>query len=495
MHRYIVAIDQGTTGSRVMVVDQEGCIVASAYSEFPQIYPQPGWVEHNPEVIWDITCQVLGEALAKAALAPQDIAGIGITNQRETVVLWDKKTLRPVHNAIVWQCRRSAAICDELKSQGLEDLFRAKTGLILDAYFSGTKVKWLLDRDPALLRRARAGEIALGTIDAWLIARLTGGRVHATDYTNASRTLMYNIHERRWDCELLEILGIPEAMLPQVVPSCGVVGESDPRTCDIEAPICGIAGDQQAALFGQGCFHPGEAKNTYGTGCFLLRNMGQTRAEPSEGLLLTLACNARGGPCYALEGSVFIAGAVVQWLRDGLGLIASADKTGPIAASVEDTHGVYMVPAFAGLGAPYWDMYARGSIQGLTRSSTKAHIIRAALEGIAYQVTDLAGAFEDSTHTPLGELKVDGGASRNDFPMQFQADMLGCPVDRSAYIESTGMGAAFLAGLACGLWKSTEELSALRRSERVFTPQMDAEHRSRLYTGWKDAVARVRSSS
>ncbi|HDP23842.1 MAG TPA: glycerol kinase [Deltaproteobacteria bacterium] len=495
MSRYIMAIDQGTTGTRIMIVDRDGLTKAMVYSEFPQIYPRPSWVEHDPEVIWNTTRTVMAKALKTAGADIGDIAGIGITNQRETTVVWDRATLKPVYNAIVWQCRRSAPICDELKNQGYEDLFRSKTGLVLDAYFSGTKVKWLLDEIPGLRERARRNELAFGTIDSWLIAQLTGGTVHATDYTNASRTLLYNIHEKTWDDELLEILDIPRELLPRVVPSAGILGGTDAGILGASVPIAGIAGDQQAALFGQGCFDPGQAKNTYGTGCFLLLNTGDENVLPGNGLIQTLACTGEGTPCYALEGSVFIAGAVIQWLRDGLGLITDASETQALAQSVSDSHGVYLVPAFAGLGAPHWDMYARGAILGLTRSTTRAHIVRAALEGIAYQIQDLTGAFEESTATAFTELKADGGASRNDFLMQFQADVLGYPVDRSASIESTGMGAAFLAGIATGMWSPGDQLRDLRKSDRIFLPTLSQENRRALYAGWKEAVARVKTDS
>jgi glycerol kinase len=487
-----MAIDQGTTGTRVLIVDKEGQIVSSSYSEFPQIYPQPGWVEHDPEVIWDTTLMVMKQALRTSSIQPEEILGIGITNQRETSVLWEKETLRPVHNAIVWQCRRSAQICDELKNQGLEPLFREKTGLLLDAYFSGTKVKWLLDEKSELRARARAGDIAFGTIDTWLIAKLTKGAVHITDFTNASRTLMFNIHDRKWDSDLLRVLEIPEEMLPGVAPSAGVVGRVDPSILGVPIPIAGIAGDQQAALFGQGCFSEGQAKNTYGTGCFLLLNIAEKKYDPKNGLILTLACEEDGKPCYSLEGSIFIGGAAVQWLRDGLGLINRAEETQAIAESVDDTHGVYMVPAFAGLGAPHWDMYARGGILGITRSTTKAHIVRATLEGIAYQVKDLMSAFEASAQMEFKELRVDGGACRNDFLMQFQADILGCPINRSQYIESTGIGAAFLAGIATEFWISGRELKELRKAEKTFYPKIGDEERQRAYDGWSDAVNRVK---
>ena len=492
-HEYIMAIDQGTTGSRAMVVNSKGEVVSNAYKEFPQIYPMPGWVEHDPEVIWETTLSVMKQSMDKADVGSDNIRAIGITNQRETTVLWDKNTLKPIGNAIVWQCRRSSSICDDLKRQGLSPLFQEKTGLVIDAYFSATKIKWMLDNIGDARKRARAGEIAFGTIDSWLIAKLTKGKVHVTDYTNASRTLIFNIHEKEWDTELLGIFDIPVEMLPRVVPSSGVAGQTDPSILGTAIPIAGIAGDQQAALFGQACFDKGQVKNTYGTGCFMLLNLGDASVKPTNGLLLTLACNAEGKPCYALEGSVFIAGAVIQWLRDGLGLIESAAQSQDIAMLVEDTGGVYLVPAFAGLGAPYWDMYARGAITGITRSTTKAHIVRAALEGIAYQIKDLAQAFEETTGEMLTELRVDGGASRNDLLMQFQSDILGIPVDRSSYIESTGMGAAFLAGLSTGMWESGNEIKALRATERRFEPSITQGKRDELYAGWLDAVERVKS--
>jgi glycerol kinase len=495
MTSYIMAIDQGTTGSRVMIVDKTGQIVSSEYAEFPQIYPKPGWVEHNPEIIWATTLMVMKDALHASQIAPENIQGIGITNQRETTVLWDKDTLKPVHNAIVWQCRRSASICDALKEKGLAAQFQDKTGLVLDAYFSGSKIKWLFEEIPGLKAKAEAGKIAFGTIDTWLIAKLTGGKVHATDYTNASRTLMYNIHEKTWDEDLLRHLSIPAEILPEVVSSAQVIGQTDSDILGSAIPIAGIAGDQQAALFGQGCFAEGKAKNTYGTGCFFLLNVGPKKITPGNGLILTLACGADGKPCYALEGSVFIAGAVVQWLRDGLGLIAGAEETQGIAQSVSDTLGVYLVPAFAGLGAPHWDMYARGGIFGITRGTNRAHIVRAALEGIAFQVKDLMGAFENVARMKFQELRVDGGACKNDFLMQFQADILGCPINRSQYIESTGMGAAFLAGLATEYWSSGSEIEELRKSDKIFEPLLAEAEREKIYQGWMDAVGRVKSKA
>jgi glycerol kinase len=490
-----MSLDQGTTGSRVLVVNAGGRIVANAYAEFPQIYPRPGWVEHDPEVIWQTSLGVMRQALASADIPPRRIAALGITNQRETTVVWEKQTLRPVHPAIVWQCRRSADICERLKAEGVEGMFRERTGLLLDAYFSGTKLKWLLDEVPGLRTAAERGELAFGTVDTWLIARLTGGRSHVTDPTNASRTLMFNIHTRRWDPELLGRLDVPAALLPEVVSSAQVAGVTDAAVVGAEIPIAGIAGDQQAALFGQACFDPGQAKNTYGTGCFLLLNLGDDRIDPGPGLLLTLACGRDGKPCYALEGSVFIAGAVIQWLRDGLGLIRTAAESQALAESVADTQGVHVVPAFAGLGAPHWDMYARGGILGITRGTGRAHIVRAALESIAFQTGELTAAIENAARLKLSELRVDGGACRNDFLMQFQADLLGCPVDRSRYLESTGMGAAFLAGLAVGVWKSAETIAALRTSEKIFRSNIGEDRRRQLYRGWRKAVERVKTRS
>lgn len=494
MKNYIMVADQGTTGSRAMIVDSSGKVVEKAYSEFPQIYPKPGWVEHDPEVIWTTTEQVMKRVLKRSQIEPDAIQGIGITNQRETTVLWDKKTLKPVHNAIVWQCRRSAHLCEELKGQGYLPFFQQRTGLVLDAYFSGTKLKWLFDQYPEIRKRAKAGEIAFGTVDSWLIAKLTHGKVHITDYTNASRTLMFNIHKKEWDTEILKILDIPEEVLPQITSSACVVGQTQPEIFGAAIPIAGIAGDQQAALFGQGCFYKGQAKNTYGTGCFLLMNIADNKLEPQGGLLLTIACDEEGNPCYCLEGSIFTAGAVVQWLRDEMKLIHDAAESQKLAEDVEDTHGVYLVPAFSGLGAPYWDMHARGAILGITRGANCAHIVRAALEGIAYQVKDLILTFEDATGMKFDKLRVDGGASKNDFLMQFQADIVGCTIERSQHIESTGRGAAYLAGLATEFWPSGSEIAGLIKSERVFKPRIDKKKRQALYDGWLDAVKRVKTS-
>jgi glycerol kinase len=490
----VLALDQGTTGSTALVFGPEGELLARAYAEITQHYPSPGWVEHDAEEIWQKTLRVAGEALAASGVPARGLRAIGITNQRETTVLWDRRTGDPVYRAIVWQSRQSAQICARLKAAGHEPLFHERTGLVLDPYFSGSKIAWLLEADPALRARAERGEIAFGTIDSWLIHRLTGGRVHATDPTNASRTLLYDIQLRRWDEELLAVLGVPAAVLPDVRPSSGVFGE----TAGLDGipkgvAIAGVAGDQQAALFGQGCFEPGMAKNTYGTGAFLVLNTGERRVISRRGLLTTLCCDARGGAAYALEGSVFIAGAAVQWLRDELGLVASAAETGPLAESVEDTRGVYVVPAFTGLGAPYWDAGARGAIVGLTRGAGRAHLVRATLESLAYQSRDVIDAMNEESGVPLRELRVDGGASANDFLMQFQADVLGVPVDRPALLDTTGAGAAFLAGLGTGYWKDAASLAARRRRDRLFTPAMLPERREALYAGWQEAVGRVRT--
>jgi glycerol kinase len=490
----ILAIDQGTTGSTALVFGPEGEVLGRAYAEIQQHYPQPGWVEHDAEEIWQKSRRVMLEAVAAAGVPAKAVRAIGITNQRETTVLWDRRTGDPVHRAIVWQSRQTTAICERLKAAGHEPLFHERTGLVLDPYFSGSKVVWLLEQDESLRARAEAGEIAFGTIDSWLIHRLTGGRVHATDPTNASRTLLYDIHERRFDPELLKVLGVPAPLLPEVRPSAGVFGETaalDGLPAGI--PIAGVAGDQQAALFGQGCFEAGMAKNTYGTGAFLLLNTGTRRVISRRGLLTTLCCDAKGAAAYALEGSVFVAGAAVQWLRDELGLVRSASETGPIAESVPDTAGVYVVPAFTGLGAPYWDAGARGAIVGLTRGAGRAQLVRATLESLAYQSRDVIDVMNAESGVALRELRVDGGACANDFLMQFQADLLGVPVDRPALVETTAAGAAFLAGLGSGLWKDAAELAARRRRDRLFKPAMPSERREALYAGWAAAVERVRT--
>jgi glycerol kinase len=490
----VLALDQGTTGSTALVFGPEGEVLGRAYAEITQHYPSPGWVEHDAEEIWQKTLRVAAEAVAAAGVAPRALRAIGITNQRETTVLWDRKTGDPVCRAIVWQSRQTAELCARLKAAGHEPLFHERTGLVLDPYFSGSKIAWLLERDPRLRERAEAGDIAFGTIDSWLVHRLTGGRVHATDPTNASRTLLFDIHRRSWDPELAGVLGVPLAMLPEVRPSSGVFGETAAfDSLPAGVPIAGDAGDQQAALFGQGCFEPGMAKNTYGTGAFLVLNTGDRRVISRKGLLTTLCCDARGGAAYALEGSVFIAGAAVQWLRDELGLVRSAAETGPLAESVADTQGVYVVPAFTGLGAPYWDPEARGAVLGLTRGAGRAHLVRATLESLAYQSRDVIDAMNDESGVPLRELRVDGGASANDFLMQFQADILGVPVDRPSLLETTAAGAAFLAGLGVGLWKDAASLAARRRRDRLFTPAMPPQAREALYSGWQAAVRRVRS--
>jgi glycerol kinase len=490
----VLALDQGTTGSTALVFGPEGEVVGRAYAEIQQHYPQPGWVEHDAEEIWQKSRRVMAEAVAASGVAPRAIRAIGITNQRETTVLWDRKTGNPVYRAIVWQSRQTAGICERLRAEGREPLFHERTGLVLDPYFSGSKIAWLLEGDASLRARAEAGEIAFGTIDSWLIHRLTGGRVHATDPTNASRTLVYDIHERRWDPELLAILGVPASVLPEVRPSAGRFGETVAHDgVPAGLPITCVAGDQQAALFGQGCFEPGMAKNTYGTGAFLVLNTGTRRVISRRGLLTTLCCDARGGAAYALEGSVFVAGAAVQWLRDELGLVRTASETGPIAESVADTAGVYVVPAFTGLGAPYWDAGARGAVLGLTRGAGRAQLVRATLESLAYQSRDVIDVMNAESGVTLRELRVDGGACANDFLMQFQADILGVPVDRPSLVETTAAGAAFLAGLGIGLWKDAEALAARRRRDRLFTPAMPPDRREALYAGWTAAVERVRT--
>jgi glycerol kinase len=489
----VVAVDQGTTGTTVLVFDRTGRIVGRAYSEFTQHYPKPGWVEHDAEEIWRVTLRVLRQACRRARVRARDIAALGITNQRETVVLWDRRTGRPIHRAIVWQDRRTAPECERLKADGAEATIREHTGLVIDPYFSGTKLRWLLQHVPRAAERARAGELCFGTIDAWLIWKLTGGAVHATDPTNASRTLLYDIRANRWDPELCRLLDVPEAVLPAVRPSSGEFGLTDRAVLGASIPIAGVAGDQQAALFGQGCVEPGMVKNTYGTGCFLLMYTGPTLARSERGLLTTVACDAKGGPAYALEGSVFIAGAAIQWLRDGLGLLKRAADSEALARRAGANLGVYLVPAFVGLGAPYWDADARGALVGLTRGVTRAHVVRAALESLAYQTRDVADAMTADAGHPIASLRADGGAAANDFLMQFQADMLDVPVDRPRVVETTAMGAAFLAGLATGFWRDQAALAKARRLDRRFKPRMKTDERDALYRGWVAAVARVRS--
>ena len=489
--KYVMALDQGTTSCRAILFDKNSNIVAVAQKEFTQIYPKAGWVEHDAEEIWSTQYGVIAELLAKTSINIEEIAAIGITNQRETTVVWDKETGKPICNAIVWQCRRTASICDELKANGYTDTFRNKTGLVLDAYFSGTKVKWILDNVPGAREKAENGQLLFGTIDTWLIWKLTNGKVHVTDYSNSSRTLMYNIRELCWDKELLEILNVPASMLPEVKPSSAVYGHTNEEIFfGHSIPIAGIAGDQQAALFGQACYQPGMAKNTYGTGCFMLMNTGDQLFDSKNGLLTTIAWGIDGKVEYALEGSIFIAGAAIQWLRDGLKMIEEAPDSEYFASKVEDTDGVYMVPAFAGLGAPYWDMRARGAIFGLTRGTTKEHLIRATLDSLAYQTKDILGAMEADSNIQLKALKVDGGAVANNLLMQFQADILGVPVERPKVIETTALGAAYLAGLAVGFWSSKEELAERWQLDRRFEAEMEEERKNKLYKGWQRAVKR-----
>ena len=490
--RFVLALDQGTTSSRAIVFGHDGRVVASAQQEFPQIFPNPGDVEHDPEAIWSSQVEVAKQALGRAGLGPADIAAIGITNQRETTILWDRHTGKPVANAIVWQSRVSAPICERLKKEGHEAVIRRKTGLVVDAYFSGTKVKHLLDTIPGLRTRAEAGDILFGTVDTFLIWRLTGGRAHVTDVSNASRTLMFDIHTLEWDDELLKILDVPRRMLPAVRASSEVYGETDARIFGAPIKVAAAAGDQQAATFGQACFEPGSAKNTYGTGCFLLLNTGRKPRPSENGLLTTIGWKLGGEVTYCLEGSVFIAGAVVQWLRDGLKAIKSSAEIQPLAATVPDSDGVYVVPAFVGLGAPYWDPYARGTIIGLTRSTGIAHIARAAVESMAYQSRDLLDAMQKDAGITLGSLKVDGGAAANDPLLQFQADLLGAPVRRPVVAETTALGAAYLAGLAVGYWKDTGDVTKNWALDREFKPAMEPAERDRLYRGWQKAVSRSR---
>jgi glycerol kinase len=490
--QYILALDQGTTSSRAILFDRQGRATAVAQQEFEQLYPQPGWVEHRPEDIWSSQLNAAHVVLREADVNPEQIAAIGITNQRETTIIWDRETGEPIHNAIVWQCRRTAGDCDRMRTEGLAAMFQQRTGLVLDAYFSGTKVRWLLDNVPGARDLAARGRLAFGTVDSWLIWKLTGGRVHATDPSNASRTLLFNIERGEWDDELLAALDVPRAVLPQVVASSAMIGETDLALFGRAIPITGNAGDQQAALFGQVCTTPGMSKNTYGTGCFMLLNTGKDLVRSESNLLTTIGWKIGTGPIqYALEGSVFIAGAAIQWLRDGLKIINSAADTEAMATSVEDNGGVYFVPAFVGLGAPHWDQYARGTMVGLTRGSTREHIARAALESIAYQTSDVLGSMRKDSGIDLKELRVDGGAVRNDFLMQFQADILGIPVVRPANTETTAAGAAFLAGLAVEFWSSTAELSDLWQREKTFEPNMSESERERLLADWTRAVGRA----
>ena len=491
MKKYVIALDQGTTSSRCILFDKDQNIVELAQKEFTQHYPHPGWVEHDPMEIYSSQYGVLMEVLAKSGVDVQEIAGIGITNQRETAIVWDRETGRPVHNAIVWQCRRTAALCEELKKDAaFTDYVQKRTGLLIDAYFSATKIKWILDNVPGARQQAEEGRLLFGTVDTWLIWKLTGGAAHVTDYTNASRTMLFDIENLCWDKTICDRLGIPMNMLPKVCSCSEVYGTVNIQ--GVEVPIAGIAGDQQAALFGQTCFEAGEAKNTYGTGCFLLMNTGETLFRSRNGLITTIASGVNGRIQYALEGSVFVGGAVVQWLRDELHLITEASDTEYFAKKVPDSAGVYLVPAFTGLGAPYWDMYARGVMVGLTRGAGRNHIIRAALESIAYQTADVLQAMERDAGMPLRELRVDGGASANNFLMQFQADIIGRTLRRPMIRETTALGAAYLAGLATGVWRDLDDIRSQWTLDRLYEPEMDEAHRTRLRAGWYKAVERAR---
>ena len=488
--KYVLAIDQGTTSSRTILFDHDGNIRSVAQKEFTQIFPKPGWVEHNPQEIWASQATTMTEALTNVNAKGSDIVAVGITNQRETTIVWDAETGEPVYNAIVWQDRRTADYCDELRALGLTDKIRSKTGLILDPYFSGTKVRWILENVPGARERADAGKLRFGTVDSWLVWNLTGGRHHVTDVSNASRTLLFNIHTLDWDDEMLELLGVPRSMLPEVKSSSEIYGYTHARIFSFDVPIAGIAGDQQAALFGQMCTNPGDVKNTYGTGCFLLMNTGEQAITSKNNLLTTIAWKIGDKVNYALEGSIFVGGSVVQWLRDGLKVIASSADSEALATSVPDNAGVYFVPALTGLGAPHWDPFAKGTITGITRGTTAGHIVRAALEGIAFQTMDIVGAMQADAQVSLGDLKVDGGASRNDFLMQFQADVLETNVVRPTCVETTAKGAAYLAGLAVGFWGSVDEIKAQWAIDRTFRPELDAAQVGALRDGWADAVKR-----
>ena len=491
--KYIMSIDQGTTSSRAVLFNHKGEIVETAQQEFEQFFPKPGWVEHDANEIWTSVLACMAGVLRKADVEPSQIAGIGITNQRETAVVWDRNTGKPIYKAIVWQSRQTADICGELKAQGHEELFRKKTGLLIDAYFSGTKVKWILDNVEGAREKADNGDLMFGTIDTWLVYKLSGGAAHVTDYSNASRTLMYNIYDLEWDEELLDILDVPKSMLPEVRQSSEVYANTvDYHFFGYEVPIAGIAGDQQAALFGQACFEKGMAKNTYGTGCFMLMNTGEEGVVSEHGLLTTLAWGIDGKVEYALEGSIFVAGSAIQWLRDGLKILDNAPESEQYATSVESTDGVYMVPAFVGLGTPYWDTDARGAVFGLTRGTTKAHFIRATLESLAYQTKDVVDVMIEDAGIELKTLRVDGGAVSNDFLMQFQSDILDVPVERPVVQETTALGAAYLAGLAVGFWESKEEIAKQWQIDKTFTSEMSAEQSEKLYDGWKQAVAAAR---
>ena len=489
---YVLALDQGTTSSRAIIFDHKGKVVSSAQKDFSQIYPKAGWVEHEPLEIWATQSGVIKEVMEKASVRPSDLVSIGITNQRETTVVWDKTTGAPVYNAIVWQCRRTSGICERMKDDDLEEYIGENTGLVIDAYFSATKIKWILDNVPGARDRAVKGDLLFGTIDTWLIWKLTGGKVHATDYSNASRTMLFNINTLHWDDYILEYLDIPKSMLPMVMPSSGVFGYTEEKDFGGRVPIAGVAGDQQAALFGQACFEAGEAKNTYGTGCFMLMNTGKMKIRSKNGLLTTIAWGVDGEISYALEGSIFVAGAVVQWLRDEMKLIRTAADSEILATAVNDSNGVYVVPAFVGLGAPYWDMYARGSIVGITRGAKAEHIVRASLEAIAYQTKEVLDSMEEDSGIKLKALKVDGGAVANNFLMQFQADILNTNVERPSVTETTALGVAYLAGLSSGFWENKDEILQNRILDRVFYPEMEKGLRDKLFRGWKRAVERSR---
>ncbi|MDF2856924.1 MAG: glpK [Neobacillus sp.] len=489
METFILSLDQGTTSSRAILFNKAGQTIFSAQKEFSQYFPKPGWVEHNPNEIWGSILSVIAEVLSESGIKPEQIAGIGITNQRETTVVWDKETGEPIYNAIVWQSRQTVEICEQLKMMGYNDLFRRKTGLIIDAYFSGTKVKWILDNIVGAREKANQGKLLFGTIDTWLIWKLSGGKAHVTDYSNASRTLMYNIYDLKWDDELLEILNVPKAMLPDVRSSSEVYAHTlDYYFFGIEVPISGIAGDQQAALFGQACFEKGMAKNTYGTGCFMLMNTGEKAVRSEHGLLTTIAWGLDGKIEYALEGSIFVAGSAVQWLRDGLRIIKNAKESETYATKVSSTEGVYVVPAFVGLGTPYWDSDVRGAAFGITRGTTKEHFVRATLESLAYQTKDVLSIMEEDSQITLKTLRVDGGAVKNNFLMDFQSAILNVPVERPVVNETTALGAAYLSGLAVGFWNNQEEISKQGAVDKTFTPKMNKETRNSLYNGWKRAV-------
>lgn len=488
MAKYIMALDQGTTSSRCIIFNKQGEVVAEAKKEFTQLYPKSGWVEHDPNEIWSSQLSVLMEAKARLGIDTSEIAAIGITNQRETTICWDKQTGEPIYNAIVWQCRRTADMVEELKQQGFGPIVKEKTGLLMDAYFSATKIKWILEQVDGAREKAEAGELLFGTVDTWLMYKLSKGKIFATDYTNASRTMLYNIHTLQWDEDILNTLEIPREMLPEVMPSSGIFGYTDSSLMGGEIPIAGVAGDQQAALFGQCCFQPGEAKNTYGTGCFLLMNTGKKAVQSENGLLTTIAIGIGGEVEYALEGSVFVAGAAIQWLRDELRLIKDARDTEKYATAVKNSNGVYVVPAFTGLGAPHWNAYARGTMFGLSRGTSKEHVIRATLESLAYQVTDVLKTMELEAGIHLEALKVDGGASANNFLMQFQADILNTEVERPKVIETTALGVAYLAGLAVGYYKNKNQIKRNWKKEKVFYNQMDSDERKVLLSGWKRAV-------